>query len=45
MVKKQAEEYYLMHKDVPVCLMELSVDGRLGKYISERTYANWWANE
>lgn len=27
---KYAKEYYLMHKDIPVCLMELSEDGRLG---------------
>ena len=32
MAKKRAEEYYLMHKDVPVCLMELSTDGTLGSY-------------
>ena len=32
MAKKRAEEYYLMHKDIPVCLMELSNDGTLGNY-------------
>lgn len=32
MAKKRVEEYYLMHKDIPVCLMELSGDGRLGNY-------------
>lgn len=32
MARKQAEEYYLMHKDIPVCLMELSKDGTLGDY-------------
>lgn len=30
--KKKASEYYLMHKDVPVCLMELSDDGTLGNF-------------
>lgn len=29
-MKKYAKEYYLMHKDIPVCLMELSDDGKLG---------------
>lgn len=28
---RHAEEYYLMHKDIPVCLMEISDDGILGK--------------
>ncbi len=32
MAKKRANEYYLMHKDIPVCLMELSNDGTLGNY-------------
>lgn len=32
MARKKAEEYYLMHKDIPVCLMELSNDGTLGNY-------------
>ena len=32
MAKKEAKEYYLMHKDIPVCLMELSPDGTLGNY-------------
>ena len=32
MARKKAEEYYLMHKDIPVCLMELSSDGTLGNY-------------
>lgn len=30
-MKKQAREYYLMHKDIPVCLMEISDDGVLGR--------------
>jgi len=29
-VKGQAKEYYLMHKDIPVCLMEISEEGALG---------------
>lgn len=29
-MKPQAREYYLMHKDIPVCLMEISEDGTLG---------------
>ena len=32
MAKKRVEEYYLMHKDIPVCLMEISEGGRLGNY-------------
>lgn len=28
-MSKQAKEYYLMHKDIPVCLMEISDDGIL----------------
>ena len=32
MAKKSVNEYYLMHKDIPVCLMEISSDGTLGKY-------------
>ncbi len=32
MVKNNTKEYFLMHKDVPVCLMEISDDGSLGKY-------------
>lgn len=31
-MKKIGTEYYLMHKDIPVCLMEISEDGRLGNY-------------
>ena len=27
---RQAKEYFLMHKDIPVCLMEISEDGILG---------------
>ena len=27
---RQAKEYFLMHKDIPVCLMEISEDGVLG---------------
>ncbi len=27
---KHTDEYYLMHKDIPVCLMEISDDGKLG---------------
>ena len=29
-MKGQAKEYYLMHKDIPVCLMEISEEGALG---------------
>lgn len=29
-MNKYAKEYYLMHKDIPVCLMEISDDGALG---------------
>ena len=29
-MNRQAKEYYLMHKDIPVCLMEISDDGVLG---------------
>lgn len=29
-MRKKATEYYLMHKDIPVCLMEISEDGSLG---------------
>ena len=32
MAKKIAKEYYLMHKDIPVCLMELTEGGELGNY-------------
>lgn len=32
MAKKIAKEYYLMHKDIPVCLMELTEGGTLGNY-------------
>ncbi|WP_026660954.1 hypothetical protein [Butyrivibrio sp. AC2005] len=31
-MRKIGTEYYLMHKDIPVCLMEISEDGRLGNY-------------
>ena len=31
-MKKTGDEYYLMHKNIPVCLMEISDDGRLGNY-------------
>lgn len=31
-MKKIGNEYYLMHKNIPVCLMEISEDGRLGNY-------------
>ena len=30
-MRKQEKEYYLMHKDIPVCLMEISDDGVLGR--------------
>lgn len=30
MAKKIAKEYYLMHKDIPVCLMELT-EGELSE--------------
>lgn len=26
-----AKEYYLMHKDIPVCLMEIAADGSIGR--------------
>lgn len=29
-MKKQANEYFLMHKDIMVCLMEISGDGAIG---------------
>lgn len=29
-MKQQTKEYFLMHKDIPVCLMEISDDGALG---------------
>lgn len=29
-MKQHVKEYYLMHKDIPVCLMEISNDGNLG---------------
>ncbi|MGN0413035.1 MAG: hypothetical protein ACI4FV_08355 [Lachnospiraceae bacterium] len=32
MAKKKAKEYYLMHKDIPVCVMDISEDGSLGQY-------------
>ena len=32
MAKKTAKEYYLMHKDVLVCLMEITENGELGNY-------------
>lgn len=32
MAKKTANEYFLMHKDIPVALMEISEDGMLGNY-------------
>ncbi|MDD6769434.1 HipA domain-containing protein [Inconstantimicrobium porci] len=32
MAGKIAKEYYLMHKDIAVALMEISDDGRLGNY-------------
>ena len=32
MAKKIAKEYFLMHKDIPVALMEISEDGVLGNY-------------
>ena len=32
MAKRIAKEYYLMHKDIPVCLMELTEGGSLGNY-------------
>jgi len=30
MARKIATEYYLMHKDIPVCLMEVANDGSIG---------------
>ena len=32
MAKNNTKEYFLMHKDIPVCLMKISDDGSLGKY-------------
>ena len=32
MAKKNAKEYYLMHKNITVALMEISEDGLLGNY-------------
>lgn len=32
MARKIAKEYFLMHKDIPVCLMNISEDGSLGSY-------------
>ena len=29
-MKQQAREYYLMHKDIRVCLMEITEDGSIG---------------
>lgn len=29
-MKRHVKEYFLMHKDIPVCLMEISDDGTLG---------------
>ena len=29
-MKRHVKEYFLMHKDIPVCLMEISDDGALG---------------
>lgn len=31
MMAERDTEYYLMHKDIPVCLMEISGDGTIGK--------------
>lgn len=32
MIKKKTKEYILMHKDIPVCMMNISEDGILGSY-------------
>ena len=32
MAKKKATEYFLMHKDIPVCIMNISDDGSLGNF-------------
>ncbi|SDZ96655.1 hypothetical protein SAMN05216349_10355 [Oribacterium sp. KHPX15] len=32
MTRNNVKEYFLMHKDIPVCLMEISEDGSLKKY-------------
>jgi hypothetical protein len=32
MAKRNSNEYYLMHKDIPVCLMEITDEGILGNY-------------
>ena len=28
---RNPQEYYLMHKDIPVCLMEISEDGTISR--------------
>ena len=38
-MKKIGNEYYLMHKNIPVCLMEVSEDGRLGSCRRNETQA------
>lgn len=32
MAKKTVDEYFLMHKDIPVCIMNISDDGSLGNF-------------
>lgn len=42
MARKIAKEYYLMHKDIPVCLMNISEDGLLGSYrINEAEFSHF----
>ena len=36
MAKKIAKEYYLMHKDIPVCLMELTEGGTIVAQLSRQ---------
>lgn len=42
MAKKKAKEYYLMHKDIPVCIMDITEDGSLGQYrINQAEFAHF----
>jgi hypothetical protein len=38
-MKKNSDEYYLMHKDIPVCLMKIAEDGSLGGFRINETAA------
>lgn len=44
---RQAKEYFLMHKDIPVCLMEISEDGALGNNLalSFQNGKDLWKNQ